>query len=294
MKISIKREQNDASINSAEREKFGAMLKTIKMISLAAVALLTAACSNSDDFETVQPKAEIAVTQTIPALDNAAMRTILTEESDGIKAAWKVGDQIAIAWFDDEDNGHKRVATITAVDSDGKATISFTVPDGLNVSKVSLVSPASAVSDGGIIDYAALENQDGNLNSSLDIRSHYHNNNTIDTSASPILSLGDARFEPVVCFLHLTLTGTAGLDTTHPLVIKNGNTSAVLYTVTPTASNTTELWVAVRPEIYPMTGNPTSLKYIFSATAADGKSLNKTGTATLNPGKCYNFSLAFE
>ena len=55
MKISIKREQNNARISSAEREKFGAKLKTKNIFNRLAMAmlmptmLLTTACSNDDD-----------------------------------------------------------------------------------------------------------------------------------------------------------------------------------------------------------------------------------------------------
>lgn len=56
MNISIKREQNNARISSAEREIFGAKLKTktifkaLAMTMLMPAMLLTTACSNEDDF----------------------------------------------------------------------------------------------------------------------------------------------------------------------------------------------------------------------------------------------------
>ena len=53
MKISIKREQNNARISSAEREnvrtKFKTMKKFLSMAALALVGAMMTGCSSSDD-----------------------------------------------------------------------------------------------------------------------------------------------------------------------------------------------------------------------------------------------------
>ena len=98
-------------------------MKTIKLFSMAAVALLMAACSNSDDFD-VQKPAETAgvyhfeATIAAPNAD-ASMRTVYNEEGTTINVKWKVGDQIALVH-----NGVVDVAEVKTVDDvTGKATI---------------------------------------------------------------------------------------------------------------------------------------------------------------------------
>ena len=167
MKISIKREQNDASISFAEREKFGTKFKTFRLFSMAALALTMAACTN-DDNEIVNPAqpAEAGVVHfkaTVAAPNSGATtRTAYTEITEGedagkINVAWKAkedggyeGDKIAMIY-----NSKKYVATVTAVDGSGNATIEADITDLTetdNGCSVHLIYPAAAVTDAGTLD----------------------------------------------------------------------------------------------------------------------------------------------
>ena len=172
MKISIKREQNDASISSAEREKFGTKFKTFKLFSMAALALVMAACSNDDNvLETAQPAetGKIHFTATLPAPGSgAATRTTFTpdkddEEKDIITVAWKEGDEIALCHNDTKD-----IITLAAADinTNGSVTISayITASDDEDVTVVYPAASVTSVS-GVTPTYAAtdMSAQDGTL-----------------------------------------------------------------------------------------------------------------------------------
>lgn len=121
-------------------------MKTMKLFSMAAVALLMAACSNSDDFD-VQKPAETAgvyhfeATIAAPNAD-ASMRTVYTEEGTTINVKWKVGDQIALVH-----NGEVDVAEVKTVDNvTGNATIEADINGSpKDNDDVYLAYPANAV-----------------------------------------------------------------------------------------------------------------------------------------------------
>lgn len=118
----------------------------MKLFSMAAVALLMAACSNSDDFD-VQKPAETAgvyhfeATIAAPNAD-ASMRTVYTEVGTTINVKWKVGDQIALVH-----NGEVDVAEVKTVDNvTGNATIKATITGSPSDNDdVYLAYPADAV-----------------------------------------------------------------------------------------------------------------------------------------------------
>ena len=140
MKISIKREQNDASISSAEREKFGTKFKTLKLFSMAALALLMAACSN-DDNDVPQQEGKIPFSATIAAPNSGATtRTTYTESGTSINVAWKSGDQIALVH-----GGVKDVVTVGTPNPDGSAPINGTITVGADNEDIVLVYPADLV-----------------------------------------------------------------------------------------------------------------------------------------------------
>ena len=148
MKISMKREQNDASISSAEREKFGTKFRTFRLFSMAALALVMAACSNEDNAIEQQPaqtRSKIPFSATIAAPNSGATtRTIITEgEGDYEKylmVAWKGGEEIALVH-----GGVKDVVTVGVPNSDGSAPISGDITPGADNEDVKLVYPAAAV-----------------------------------------------------------------------------------------------------------------------------------------------------
>ena len=281
-KIVIKREQRQAVLGYAERAQFGAKLK---LFFMAALALMTAACSNDDnDLTTHQPqKAEgITITaQLAPKTNGAATRAV--SEGTGAKAntivaSWVVDEHIAILY---EVSSTKYVAdaTITAVDGDGKATITFTVESGTaNNTPCTLVYPLSAAKDdhSGVKDAATLlAAQDGTLSANLDIRVGA---GTIQTT-SPSLTV---TTQPAAQYGIFKFTFGSAIDGSHPLVVKD-DADNVITTVTPTTSTTTA-YVALEPA--------TSKYYKFSATTSENKIISKSSTATITAGKFYQTELA--
>jgi len=151
---------------------------TMKSFFMAALALMTAACSNDDINFAQQPKTGEGITitaQLAPKSGNAATRA-LVDKSSYIEAKWAVDEHLAILY---EVSGTKYAADarITEVDgSTGAATIEFTVETGTeDETPCTLIYPYSAVNDehDGLkaLD-ALLGAQDGKLISrpNLDIR----------------------------------------------------------------------------------------------------------------------------
>ena len=143
---------------------------------MAALALMTAACSNDDNYLTTQQpqKAEgITITAQLAPKTNGATTRAVSDGTDKIVAEWAVNEHIAILY---EVGGTKYAAdaTITAVDGSGAATITFTVDGGTtNDTPCTLVYPLSAAKGDhtGVKDAATLlAAQDGTLSANLDVR----------------------------------------------------------------------------------------------------------------------------
>jgi hypothetical protein len=141
------------------------IMKTLKLFSTAALALLMAACSNDIQQPSQQQQGSMPFTATLAAPgSDAATRTVYTEsESDGkISVAWKVDDQIALVH-----NGVKDVATVKAVDATtGVATIEGTITGSpADNDAVVLVYPADVVSgineSSPVYDFSKWKTQDG-------------------------------------------------------------------------------------------------------------------------------------
>jgi len=145
---------------------------------MAALALMTAACSNdNNDLTPPQPqKAEgITITaQLAPKTNGATTRAVADNGDNKITATWAETEHIAILY---EVSSTKYVADaeITAVDgTTGVATITFNVEAGTtDDTPCTLVYPlAAAKADhSGVKDYAdLLATQDGVLDGDLDVR----------------------------------------------------------------------------------------------------------------------------
>lgn len=102
-------------------------MKTLKIFSMAALALVMAACS-SEDNEIQQPaqkqQGPMKFTATLAAPNSgASTRTTATADGDNFNVAWKVGDDIALI-YEVSSTRYLDKATVTAVDASGNATIS--------------------------------------------------------------------------------------------------------------------------------------------------------------------------
>jgi len=128
-------------------------MKTFRLFSMAALALVMAACSNEDneiEQQPVQQLSRIPFSATIAAPNSGATtRTLYNETNDGyIDVTWRAkvdggyeGDKIALIH-----GGKLDVVTVTSVNDDGRAVIegSITAPTS-DEEDVVLVYPAAAV-----------------------------------------------------------------------------------------------------------------------------------------------------
>ena len=125
-------------------------MKTLKIFSMAALALVMAACS-SEDNEIQQPaeQGKMHFTATIAAPNSGAtIRTTVNKDGDNYNVAWAVDDEIALVYEDDDAYRQVDKAVVTAVDPvTGAATISATLNHSVNDGeRVDLVYPYSIVS----------------------------------------------------------------------------------------------------------------------------------------------------
>lgn len=150
-------------------------MKTTKLFFMAALALMTAACSNDDNEFAQQPqKAEgITITAQLAPKTSGATTRAVSDGGTKIVAEWAENEHLAILYTV---GSTKKVAdaTITGVDGSGTATISFTVDGGTtNDTPCTLVYPYCAAKEdhSGVKDaITLLAVQDGTLNANLDVR----------------------------------------------------------------------------------------------------------------------------
>ena len=251
---------------------------------MAALALMTAACSNDDnDLTTPQPqKAEgITITAQLAPKTNGATTRAVSDGGNKILADWAVNEHLAVLY---EVGGTKKVADaeITAVDYDDlSATITFTVEDGTpDNTPCTLVYPLSAAKDDhtGLKDVDALLGaQDGTLNANLDVRVGA---GTIQTSTPglTVTTQPEAQFA-IFKFTTKNSDGSATIDV-NPLTITIGSQD---YVITP-ASATSELYAAL-PAI-------SSEAVTFTATGSDSKTYTASkASVTFAAGKYYQSNI---
>ena len=140
-------------------------MKTTKLFFMAALALMTAACSNDDnDLTTQQPQKAKGITITAQLAPKTGGATTRAVSEDAVNK--KIVAECSTPYVAD--------ATITAVDGEGAATITFTVEEGTpDDTPCTLVYPYDAAKDDhtGVKDAATLlAAQDGTLSANLDVR----------------------------------------------------------------------------------------------------------------------------
>ena len=269
-------------------------MKTTKLFFMAALALMTVACSNDIDEQPSQQPANlvgIPFTATISVGESAITRAL---EEDGVNnkilATWKDGEEVALI-YDAGSTPTKTVASVTK-QTDGTATISATLEEGAtNGSDVTIIYPATAA-DGttGNVKSDLLSAQDGTLTGTggtsiaekYDVRKGTGKLSISTGGATVNNGTPGTTVSLTNQFAIFKLTLGSAIDATHPLVIKD-NTDAVITTITPTTSTTTAYVV-----MEPATG-----KYFkFSATTAENKIISKSNAATIAAGKYYQTTLA--
>ena len=180
MKISIKREQNDACIGSAEREKFGTMFKkTFRFLSMAALLVVGAimtGCSSDDNIDNPQQPANkdnvVTLTATVSLEGGDGMRAI--NGTTGAKT-FESTNKIAVVYKNASDETIVAESGALTLSADKKtATFTITLTNPANNSDIRYIYPATMAKtpatdatitdDAATIDYSGLfSSQNGDL-----------------------------------------------------------------------------------------------------------------------------------
>ena len=264
-------------------------MKTIRILSLAVLALTMAACTSDEtsSSQPVNPTGEgIPFRATISA--GAATRAITENtEAQTLETAWAVGEQVALV-YSYAGSVLSDVMTVESVDATTKAatitgTITHTPDDG---AAATLIYPASAVdATTKTVKADLLAQQDGTLAtiaSKFDLRK---GSATLKVGITSVSLNGTASLDNQLAIVKFSLTdGTDALKTTK-FVIKTGSdeTAKVLTTVTPTPA-ASDLYVAMQPAA--------SQDYTFEATVGEKVYTYSKNSVTLEVENYYQSTVA--
>ena len=219
-------------------------MKTIKYLTMAALALLTAACSSDDNELAQQPTTSngmVTITAKLAPKTGTTRALELGQDGEGkdiVKVTWAKDEQMAILYG----GSYNSTATITEVDeTTGEATISFNVDGKFEGSTCKIIYPASAVNqeNRGLKDNTMLLSiQDGTLDANLDIRVGA---GIIHTSTPSL----DVTTQPAAQFaiFELNLQSDGSNISAKQLYITS---DGVKYTIVPTSA-TNQFYVALPP-----------------------------------------------
>ena len=245
-------------------------MKTTKLFFMAALALMTAACSNDDNDIAQQPaNGEITITATLDSNDGATTRALVPDEYN-INSTWATTDEFAIL-FNHGTSNVKRIATVSSING-SNVTITFTIPQSLaNNTACTIVYPASAANaaNTGADVNAALAAQDGTIDNCPEVRV---GTATIDKSTHSLssvtkLAAQNAIFKFTTKSVPPELGSLQNTDVTKLTVTTGGQD----YVITP-ASATSELFVAL----------PAVSSQAVSFTATDGSNLYAASKASVS------------
>lgn len=256
-------------------------MKTIKYLTMAALALMMIASCTNDDYEliTKQPVQADGITITAQLAPKSALTRAVADNSDGkITVTWAVDEHIAVLYGSNK----KADARITTVD-EGVATISFTVDDGTtDNTDCTLIYPATAAKDdnSGVKTYAELlSSQDGTLNANLDVRVGSAKIQVTDPGLTDITQ-PEAQYS--IFKFTLTTDETTAINA-KGFVVRDGSDNLIT-SVTP-ASATSSFYVAI-----PDKASGSAFKFIASdGTKKYTKSISTT--AAIAAGNYYQTPL---
>ena len=276
-------------------------MKTFRLFSMAAVALLMAACSNSDDFD-VQKPAETAgvfhfeATIAAPNAD-ASTRTVYTENGTTINVKWKVGDKIALVH-----NGVVDEAEVKTVDDvTGKATIEADIngspsddddvylayPADAVVSATPTYPPFPFTPNPDIFDKVRYY-QEGTLEfiqNNLDLRM---GSGKLAVSGSDVSLKGSVSVPSLICIWKLTLQDESSnaLSATK-LTFKNNTDTQAKATM---STGKSEYYLCVVPSFIP---DPSGTFSFEATVGSDTYTYSKSGVS-LAAGKFYQSTVTME
>lgn len=272
-------------------------MKTFRLFSMAALALMMAACSSEDNeiLQNTQQPGTMHFTATIAAPSgDATTRTAYTEDGTTINVKWEVGDKIALVH-----NGVVDEAEVKTVDDvTGKATIEADITGSpSNDDDVYLAYPANAVvsatpyppfhfTPNQTIFDKVKNNQDGTLayiQNNLDLRM---GDGKLAVSGGKATLKESVSVSSLICIWKLTLQDDAAtpnaLNATK-LTFKNETFTQA----EATSTGKSEYYLCVVPSFIP----DASGTFSFVATVgSDTYTFSKTGL-NLTAGKYYQSTL---
>ena len=286
MKISIKREQNDACIGSAEREKFGTMFKkTFRFLSMAALLVVGAimtGCSSDDNIDNPQQPANkdngVTLTATV-SLDGGAGTRAITPggtAADPWTKTFESTNKIAVIYQNGDGTQKAESGTLTLSADGTKATFTVSLTSPTSNSAIRYIYPASMAKtpattatitdDAATIDYSGIfSSQKGDLTSlgtNYDLAVFDGSLSGTDLPASATLTNPLA-----ICKFTLKKDGSSAITSiVNSLTISDGTN---VYAVAP--SGLDAIYVAMKPA---------SGKIAFTARTTDSKTYFKTATGT--------------
>ena len=228
-------------------------MKTFNIFSIAALALMMAACNNEDSVLDNNPVTgqQIQFSATIAAPGSGATtRTIYTEQTDNgtIKVSWKEGDEIALIH-----SGKKDVVTVKTVNTDGSAIISGTITVGTNGEDVLAYYPAASVelnSDYNPVPHEAyaqkMFEQDGTLKYIQDNLDKREGAGKLEVSGSKATLSAALSLESQIAICKLTLQD----DSEIPAAISANKVTMILNDETPVTLAATSTLTAATSTVY--------------------------------------------
>ena len=257
-------------------------MKTTKLFFMAALALMTAACSNDDNDFGQQPaeqaaNGEITITATVSSDEGATTRALSIDGSN-IASTWETTDKFAIL-YNDGTSDVKREATVSSING-STVTITFTIPSSLaNNTACKIVYPASAANaaNTGADVAKELATQDGTIGNCPEVRV---GTATIDKDNHSLSNVTKLEAQNAIFkFTTKNSGGTATIDVNSLTVTTGGQD----YVITP-ASATSELYVALPPI--------SSQEVTFTATGSDSKTYTASkASVTFSAGKYYQSNI---
>lgn len=244
-------------------------MKTFRLFSMAALALVMAACSSEDNaLENATPVKPglIPFSATVAPLSGATTRTVYTPGTDGeskpiINVAWKEGDQIYITRLS-PDFGTAGTVTVGEPNGDGSAPLSGNI-SGTDGSEIEAQYPASAASDW--LTFTEKYNaQDGTLSGIQDNLDYRKGTGEISVIGGKATLADKLQMKSQIAIWKLTLQNTSGASLNATKVtIKDGSD---IIAATTDISATSEVYMAV-----PFNTSPTTFDNLtIEATTADG------------------------
>lgn len=277
---------------------------TRKILTIAALALMMAACSNEDTVQQLAPAAADAKTMPFRAVisaDNTPTRGLTTPATDDepITAKWEVDEKIAIVH-----GSTVNVMNIRFVDANGNATIEGTInnfidgettylvylghhpdamvdyPDALN--NVLENASATAYTPEIIAETIGIRGQDGTLETISDEYDYRLGTSTLIVSngIATLASGATLSSQFAIWKLKLTSDGTTAIAATQ-LDITDGADNEIL-SITPTVAAS---------EFYVLLPALTNATYKFKATAASGTYKVTCTSITLAAANFYHSKL---